>query len=141
MPPGSGNKSVREFAKQAMGAFHEHTKQLAIAIVDAVAEHTPVDTGRARSNWQVGIGKGKDNEIEPYAPGQHLGRGESANLSAVMSAARSELAAYKGGDIVITNNVDYMEKLDKGSSTQSPGDFIGVAMAIVGGGAEVGDDG
>ncbi len=135
MPPGSGNRSVREFAKQAMGAFNEHTKQLAIAIVDAVAEHTPVDTGRARSNWQVGIGKGKNNEIEPHAPGHKLGRGETANLAATMNAARAALEPYKGGDIVITNNVHYMEKLDKGSpyTQQSPGDFIGVAMAIVGG--------
>jgi hypothetical protein len=122
-------KQIRLFKEQQESRLRKETVDLALAIIDAVAEATPVDTGRARSNWKAKEGGPDSVEIEPHHPGNHLGRGETANLAGTMEAARASLRDYRQGDIYITNNVDYIKDLDKGSSRQSAGDFQGVAEA------------
>ncbi len=133
---------LRQFAKEQEARVNKNTRDLAIAIVDAVAEATPVDTGRARSNWQANAGSPENTSLDPYAPGEKLGRGETENLAGVMEAARRNLANYKGNQepIYITNNTkdpktgeNYIHDLDTGSSRQSAGDFLGVAEAAASG--------
>lgn len=135
MPP-TLESQLKKVARAFLQSANKMSAELALAVVDAVAEHTPVDTGRARSNWQVGVGSPENAPLEPYHPGDGLGRGEVANLAAVMSTARDKLSGYRGGEIYVTNNTkdpktgeNYIHDLDKGSSRQSPGDFQGVAEA------------
>lgn len=134
MPQSPLANLLRQFAVKAEEQVNDLAKGVAIAITDAVAEATPVDTGRARSNWQVSVGAPVDGDIDPYAPGERLGREESENLAEVMEAARSALSSYQGGDIFIVNNATdpesghkYIWELHDGSSNQFAGDFFGVA--------------
>lgn len=100
-------------------------KGVGMKVVTEVVNRTPVDTGKARSNWQVTIGQPATGELPPYAPGSHLGRNETANAAAAVASARSALATHgQGRTIYITNNVNYIEKLNHGWSQQAPANFV-----------------
>lgn len=90
------------------GANRLHTKGAEV-ILDRVVAGTRVDTGKAVSNWRVGIGQPTRAVIEPYSPGEK-GSTASANRTAALAAGRARIASKKPGqEIFISNNVDYQE--------------------------------
>lgn len=103
-------------------------RRCALAVDAAVVLGTPVDTGRARSNWQVQIGSSIDTSIEPYAPGAQGSTG-GKNAQAAIDQAKAVIATRKAGqDIHITNNLAYIGKLNDGSSAQAPAGFVEAAV-------------
>ncbi len=86
---------------------------------------TPVDTGKARSNWQVGVGAPAEGVVSPYAPGKRLGIGETGNANGAINAGMAVIR-YSDPDqpLFISNNVEYIGKLNDGSSAQSGAQFI-----------------
>lgn len=112
-------KQVEKNAEEAVKAVaREIDKQLILS--------TPVDTGRARSNWQVGIGTPIRKELEPYFPGHHLGLAETDNAQAAIQAGEKVINKYKikNSSLIISNNVDYLKYLNEGSSRQAPAGFV-----------------
>jgi hypothetical protein len=100
-------------------------RKAALAIDQTVVLATPVDTGRARSNWLVQLNSPETSPIEPYSPGKKLGKSDSANASAAIAQGLSVIAQAKPGDtIYISNNLDYIAKLNAGSSQQAPSMFV-----------------
>lgn len=90
------------------GANKMHTKGAEV-ILERVIYGTRVDTGKAVSNWRVGIGQPARAVIEPYSPGEK-GSTASANQTAALSAGRSRIATKKPGqEVFISNNVDYQQ--------------------------------
>lgn len=105
-------------------------RKVALAVDQAVVLATPVDTGRARSNWRVSLGSPPTGVIEPYAPGAKLGIGENANAAAAIAQAAGQVAQRREGqDIWISNNVPYIGLLNEGSSRQAPASFVEQAVA------------
>jgi hypothetical protein len=110
------NVRANQIASNAQRAM----QKVAIAVDQAIVMGTPVDTGRARSNWIVSLGVPHMTQREPYAPGKRLGRGEGENAAAAMSQARTAIAAFSTeGSIFITNNVHYIGDLNRGTSPQA----------------------
>ena len=114
------------------------TSEYAIAVIASVGAETPVDTGKARSNWRVSINHTLSGVIKPHSPypsrwkapyGSGGGKGETANLNAAINLAKTRLAQYKGGTIVIANNVPYINRLNAGHSNLSAPGWIEKAMA------------
>lgn len=104
-------------------------RKTALAVDQAVVLSTPVDTGRARSNWRVSLGSRPRGVINPYSPGSGLGRGEQQNAQAAMAQAAAAVAQRRDGqDIYISNNVPYIGKLNDGSSRQAPAGFVQQAV-------------
>lgn len=104
-------------------------RQVALAVDQAVVFETPVDTGRARSNWLVSLVEPRQDEIPPYAPGRRLGKGESANAAAALAQGAAVIGMRRPGqDIVISNNVPYIGRLNEGSSAQAPANFVEAAV-------------
>lgn len=100
-------------------------RRVALAVDTAVVLATPVDTGRARANWQVGLGRAPSGTLA--APGS-AGEGTSNALN----AAQAAIASYHGGvDIHISNNLPYIEALNNGHSSQAPSGYV--ERAIVAG--------
>ena len=49
-------KQMEAAAKELPGKVNEVAKKVATGITEYLATETPVDTSRALSNWQVGLG-------------------------------------------------------------------------------------
>ena len=100
-------------------------REVAEEMLIEVVLATPVDTGKARSNWQVGIGAPPSGVVSPYAPGRHLGLGETGNANGAIYAGQSVLRVSDPDQtIYIGNNVHYLEKLNDGFSPQAGAGFV-----------------
>ena len=89
-------------------------KAVAINILNGVSVATPVDQGRARANWMVGV-KTPDLSVS-----------ESTNFNATLSEGISKING-SGRDIstfYINNTLPYIVPLNEGSSTQAPAKFV-----------------
>lgn len=75
--------------------------------------------GRARGNWQVGIGienEGETGQVDPTG-------------ASTVSNGRAILVGYKLGQrVIINNNVPYIGRLNTGSSAQAPAGFVEKAV-------------
>lgn len=82
---------------------------------------TPVDTGRARANWQAGLGSAVTEVIEE----------KDKNGSRTIDRNRQVISTRrKGEDIHLTNNLPYINRLNQGSSAQAPEGFVERAVAV-----------
>ena len=87
---------------------------------------TPVDTGRARANWQGNVNGFKPGEVK-LQQNQRLGREASASVAE--ASVLAAMAVHDHGDSLnLGNNLEYIEFLDKGSSTQAPAGIVDVAL-------------
>ena len=77
---------------------------------------TPVKTGRARGNWQIGIGNDPISELDRKG---YVGEEELPKLDKL------------DGDetIYISNNLPYIRALEYGHSKQAPQGMVGVTVS------------
>lgn len=87
---------------------------------------TPVDTGRARSNWIPTIGAPSSDTREPLEP------------AALEQEARAVVGEYQAGGpgVFLSNNLPYIRRLNDGHSAQAPAGFVEEALQVAA--AEVG---
>lgn len=105
-------------------------RKVALAVDTAVVMATPVDEGRARSNWQVGIGEAPEGIKEPYSPGKGGDTGAANAQEAIEQGKRIIHRYTKGSTIHITNNLPYIQRLNDGWSAQAPAGFVEKAVVI-----------
>lgn len=107
-------------------------RKCVLTIDQAVVMATPVDTGRARSNWTVSRGSPSTRTRQPYAAGAGLGVEEGANAQAAINQGASEVAEYKlsDGPIYVSNSLPYIEALNDGHSAQAPAGFVQEAVQV-----------
>ncbi len=125
------SKSIVLTASQIQPNADALTRKCALAVDQTVVLATPVDTGRARSNWIVTTDTPASNEIPAYVPGKGQSTG-AANAQAAINQGQTEIAKFKGevnGAICITNNLDYIEGLNDGHSAQAPANFVEQAVS------------
>ncbi len=116
-------------AKAIERGVNESVKAIAIAVDQAVVSSTRVDTGRARSNWLVSLGKSNKKSIDPYHPGSG-GSTEAANEAAALAQAQGVIDSRKlGQSIHITNSVPYIGKLDSWDGMLSLGMQAGMVAS------------
>jgi hypothetical protein len=81
---------------------------------------SPVDTGRFRANWQVGVGainSATDSAVDKSG-------------EAVVARAEGALQNVKvGGVIFLTNSLPYAQPLEYGHSKQAPGGMVRITVA------------
>lgn len=123
---------------------NEMAKQAALEIIQDLAVTTPVDTGKALSNWQVTLETPAESIVPPFIPsqkGKNVGGKwqhridpsitRQSNASELIAQASSIIAGKQPGqDLFITNNLEYIGILNQGSSDQAPAGFIDRANAI-----------
>lgn len=137
------SRNIRKRGSQIENAGTRFTKAVAKRALRALVLATPVDTGRARSNWRVGVGASTTAEIEPYSPGKKLGIGERSNANAAIAAGLARINSVRGVSgqggglqtaIYITNNTPYIGNLPNGRglndgfSPQASAGFIQAAL-------------
>ena len=96
-------------------------RQAAVAVNQTVTLATPVDTGRARANWQVGIGA----PVLEATEDTDKNGGPTINRNNAKIALRQERQT-----IYISNNVRYISRLNAGHSAQAPAGFVEEAVAV-----------
>lgn len=105
-------------------------RMAALAADQSVVLGTPVDKGRARSNWIVALGTPSRDTIEPYVPGE-AGSTAGSNANAALAQGAATIGGYSGllhGSIAISNNLPYIGRLNAGSSKQAPAGFVEKAV-------------
>ena len=111
-------KATIEKAASDLAAF------VALSVTEELADVTPVDTSKAISNWQIGLGSPVVDEIEAHYFGSK-GSTELISEDATVIAARMKLKSKKPGQIVyLSNTAKYIKDLDQGSSLQEPAGFV-----------------
>jgi len=100
------------------------TRRLALGALSAVVLRTPVDTGRARGNWQTSVGVA-------------IGGGETGTLDkggqSTITQGAASIARQQGfTPIIIQNNVPYITALNDGHSKQAPAGYVEGALASLG---------
>lgn len=124
----------------------QKAKEAAVFALTKLLESTPVDTGAALSNWKVSLDAPDFEAIPAYLPSPKgkVIRGvwlhlvdpfitRSNNAPPTMDVAKAVLLGKQPGQaIFITNNVEYIQELNHGSSLQAPIGFVDVITISLG---------
>ncbi|WP_312910934.1 HK97 gp10 family phage protein [Stutzerimonas nitrititolerans] len=101
---------IRRFTTKTTEAHNKITRVATLELFSGVIKATPVDTGRARGNWQT-------------APGSPVA-GETERLDKSGGEAIAEVQAKTpegaGQVTYLSNNLPYIMTLEEGSSSQAP---------------------
>ena len=110
---------LQRFAKKAGTNIETVMRGITIELFSSVILDTPVDTGRARGNWQTTVNRDVDGEVSRLDP------------TGFASIAEANAANFKLGDIVyLTNNLPYIERLEFDAwSKQAPDGMVRKNMA------------
>lgn len=121
-------KRMEKRAKRFPDSVNKVKRRVALVTDQILVSATPVDTGRARSNWFVSLDTALDAD-ETFAPLVKDDPGGSARV-ALDKGARTIARAKPGQVIHITNNLPYIVPLNEGSSAQAPAGFVEEAIAM-----------
>lgn len=128
MDPKSFGRRMRVVGRAVEDNASKLVRRVALAVDAEVVISTPVDTGRARSNWQTELNTAPEGTREAYSEGKE-GSTVGPNTQAALDQARATVAAHKPGDTVhITNNLPYIGRLNDGWSAQAPSGYVETAV-------------
>lgn len=122
---------LTEYARKKQVEIKEVRKAYAFALYSSIVKKTPVDTGRARGNWNVSVGSPDTSTTETTQQKYN---------------SKESIPTPNGDEsIFISNNLDYIEKLEYGGypnppkggsgktvngfSKQAPNGMVGVTLA------------
>lgn len=117
-------RNVREFARVGVpGEYRRLVTAVALELQRRLILKTPRDTGRAAGNWQLS----RVNPIRSVLPAEGQTRSESVRLE--LSKSQDRMAAFQAGQTVfVANNVEYVQYLNQGTSSQAPAMFVEAAI-------------
>jgi len=111
----SFNSDLKRFAKSTDVALDMAVRKIAFDAFGMITKKTPVDTGRARANWNVSV--------------------DSVDRSVDEEATKIQTPDINKGDglkpIFIVNSLDYIQDLENGmpdGSRQAPDGMVAVTM-------------
>lgn len=107
--PGKFSRDVRRFVKKTKGNIDLQVRAITLELFRSIILATPVDTGRARGNWQTSVGSPKTGIV--------------ARLDPTGQAALGEVVANLGGAGTVTwlaNNLPYIAVLEYGEYPNPP---------------------
>lgn len=111
--------ALRDFADKAGKNAELVVKKVGIDMLSKIILRSPVDTGRFRANWQVGL-----KEVG------YTVKTEDPSGQATISAGASKIAGFKLGDSIwISNALPYGPRLENGYSTQAPAGMVKLTVA------------
>ncbi len=106
-------------AEEVKFGTNKAVRSLALAINQTVILSTPVKTGHARANWQVSLAAPIDKELDAE---------DKSGTSTIVKNKAVILTRPPRVDIILSNNVPYINELNRGSSAQAPASFVQIAI-------------
>jgi hypothetical protein len=113
------SRRIQDVAKGVEPGVDDIVRKYALIANQTVVMATPVDTGRARANWQVSIGAPVSGSLASTEPQTTLNQNKSS-----IGAFR----ASSGQELYLQNNLPYIERLNQGWSAQAPAGFVEKAL-------------
>lgn len=133
---------IGPWVQRAKGDLRKAARMIALELFSKIIVRSPVDTGRFRGNWMIGIAIIPiATRAEGFGPSRSDG-GEGgglrgANASAAYGVAIQQIAnlgGYSlGQTISFRNTLPYAVKLEKGWSGQAPQGVVKVTVMEFGG--------
>lgn len=111
---------LRKFAEKAGANAEQVVRRATLEVAKSVVEKTPVDTGRARANWQFGDGA---------MPGGTLDDTDKTGAATKNKLEEEILQSRVGGVTYIQNNLPYALWLENGWSKQAPNGMVERTLA------------
>lgn len=116
---GQFSNDLAKFETKTLAKLDLAVRKIALELFQRIILRTPVDTGRARANWQVAIGRVPEGTLEL----------DDKTGTATVSKASAAVSGVVAGDIVyLTNNLSYSVPLEEGHSTQAPGGMVNLTV-------------
>jgi hypothetical protein len=116
---GSFEDQIRAWQVKTERKLNEVPRKVVFEMFRKIVLKTPVDEGRARSNWQPSIGSPATGTIDT------LDKGGNATIA----KAKAILAAANAGDtIYLSNNLPYIRRLEEGYSQQAPAGMVALTV-------------
>ena len=110
------NLDLAKFSKKTQLNLDIVARKVGFEIWNGVTKKTPVDTGRARASWNL-----TEEVVNLNTASENVVHGANAKGSVGRITG-------KGDVIYITNNVDYINELDKGTSQQAPNGMVSLTI-------------
>ena len=108
--------------KKAVEKKLEKVKRtFAFGLYNKIVEKTPVDTGRAKCNWNISINKQDSTTNNGYTV-KDLATRIRENAGIVNEQGKAEDVIY------ISNNLPYIEALEHGHSQQAPEGMVKMTL-------------
>ena len=102
---------IRAFAAKTNLSMDLVVRKVTIDLSNSVIRLSPVDTGRFRGNWMLGIGEPNTLVIDAV---------DKDGSKSVARIRRLSDLVYAGGVVYITNSLPYARRLEYGWSQQAP---------------------
>lgn len=107
----SFSDDIRRFAAKTNLSMDVVVRKVTIDMTVALTRMSPVDTGRFRGNWMLGVGSPDTSTIDA------VDKDGSTTVARITAAAGS---LHAGGVVYITNSLPYARRLEYGWSKQAP---------------------
>lgn len=115
-------QDIKAFVTLAGDKAQQSVRKIALGIFANVVTSSPVDTGRFRGNWQVGLSSKAEGTLAV----------EQKDPSLVVAREGSKLnEAELGTTIFISNNLPYANALEYGHSQQAPNGMVRTTFAAL----------
>lgn len=106
---------LSQFVRKAKMNADLVVRKVTLDVARGVVMRTPVDTGRARANWQFGEGQVPTGEVGAADP----------NGTATIAQLATQIDRTKAGGVsYIANNLPYILPLEYGHSQQAPSGMV-----------------
>lgn len=106
---------VTRFRQKALEQANEARQAISLELFSRVVQRTPVDTGRARGNWQASLDSPESAQIE---------RLDKDGGGTINSIAGILFGSALANVLWLTNNLPYIQRLENGYSQQAPAGMV-----------------
>ncbi|HZJ98457.1 MAG TPA: HK97 gp10 family phage protein [Tissierellaceae bacterium] len=103
-------KDIENLSDRTIRKLNKIVKVAAMELFKSVIMMTPVDTGRARGNWQCTMTRPADGVIDS----------EQSEEATIAKMVETTLKSSISKGIFLTNNLPYIQKLEYGGYGQGP---------------------
>jgi hypothetical protein len=112
---------ISKFAASCGDKANASVRKVCLQVLAGVVLKTPVDTGRARGNWQASVN----------APSTVATDDKDKTGVVTISAAKAAVDGAPGNVFWLANNLPYIERLEYGHSKQSPKGMVRLTIKEV----------
>lgn len=113
------SKAMKRLERELPRRVNEIAKDVATEVLQSLAVNTPVDTSQAVSNWQIGYDEPNFTNLPPHVPGKAGSTGQASAAETIAVGNIYIQGKRPGIELHISNGLDYIELIDRQSS--SPG--------------------